>query len=192
MTNRAGRPRNPAIDSALAIHTLRQLAAQGYAGLSLSGVAHIAGVSKATLYRRYKSKRALVSAALSTIAVQAPQPKDTGNFESDLLVFARETLRMLRDLNVFPILSALIVQAEQDPRPLKLLRKYIILPRRNTIYALLIRAQKRKQISRELNCDFAVDAIIGSVFARLNAGLPMDELWLKRAVRQLVNGWAKK
>ncbi len=186
-----GRPRNPLVDRVLAIQTLRQLASKGYAALSISNIVEAAQVSKATFYRRYRNKRALVLAVLNTIVAYAPKPKDTGNFEDDLVLFADQTLRMIQKLKIFSTLSALVVHAKEDPRPLKLLQQHIILPRRQVIFQMLKLAQKRRQISAQLNLDLAVDAAMGSVFSRQITGLPMGKRWLKQTISQLVRGWQK-
>lgn len=189
MSKSPGRPRNPAVDSAIAYQALRLLAQRGFRALTIDGVAAAAGITKATLYRRYRNKSTLVTAALSTMARNAPQPRNTGSVRRDLTAFARDTIRMMTDLNVFPLLAALIVRAAEDPKPLALLRRFIILPRRHAIIAILIQAQHRSELSRTLDPGLAADSIIGSVFTRYNAGLPLDERWQNRAIAQLLRTW---
>src|SRR5207302_72649 len=60
-----GRPRSPEADRAIRDATVELLTRDGYANLTMSGVAAAAGVSTATLYRRWRSKlELLVRAAL--------------------------------------------------------------------------------------------------------------------------------
>jgi AcrR family transcriptional regulator len=184
-----GRPRNKGIDRALAIQTLRLLAKQGYVALSLGDVAASAGIGKTTLYRRYPNKKSLALAALSTIVAQAPRPVDTGSLERDLLTLARDTWRMFSKLNILPLLSALIVQGEHDPRPLNLVRRHVIIPRRRLIRSLLEREQRRGNISRKINLDIAVDDVIGTFFWRQIASLPMSDQWLRAAIKQHAASW---
>lgn len=77
------RPRDPDIDRRIARATLELLARDGYAALSLSAVAHMAGVGKPALYRRHSSKAALVFAATFDTAIEPAIP-DTGSFEGDI------------------------------------------------------------------------------------------------------------
>ena len=63
-TAAAGRPRDPACDAAILQATLDVFAEEGYAGVSIDGVAARAGVGKATIYRRYSSKAELVVEAV--------------------------------------------------------------------------------------------------------------------------------
>ena len=55
-----GRPRDARADSAILDATLRLVGSVGLGGLSMDAVAATAGVSKATIYRRWASKEALV------------------------------------------------------------------------------------------------------------------------------------
>lgn len=189
MPERRGRPRDPAVDAVLALHTLRLLAARGYDALAVSDIAAAAGISKMTLYRRYRNKRALVIAALSSIAKNAPQAAYSGSLARDLFTLGDETLVMMRNMGVFPMLSALIVRAERDPQPLKLLRKHIILPRRRVVRSLLAQAQQHGELAARLDLDVATDALIGSIFFRHNAGLTLDRRWLRSAIDHLVAAW---
>jgi len=72
-----GRPRSAEADAAIQEATVDLLATEGYAGLTMSGVAQQAGVSTATLYRRWHSKLDLVVEVLATRAEESPVP-DTG------------------------------------------------------------------------------------------------------------------
>ena len=62
---RRGRPRSPEADDAIRAATVDLLTTEGYANLTMSGVAAEAGVSTATLYRRWRNKAELVTDAIS-------------------------------------------------------------------------------------------------------------------------------
>ena len=86
---RGGRPRDPSRDGAIRSAILRVLAESGYAGLTMDAVAAAAGVGKATIYRRWRTKSDLVAdavAELSSMSIDAP---DTGSLEGDLRVLLR-------------------------------------------------------------------------------------------------------
>jgi AcrR family transcriptional regulator len=83
---RGGRPRDPSRDGAIRGAILQVLAESGYAGLTMDAVAAAAGVGKATIYRRWRTKSDLVAdavAELSSMSIDAP---DTGSLEGDLRV----------------------------------------------------------------------------------------------------------
>ena len=60
-----GRPRDERVTRAITEAALRQLLDEGYARLSMESVASEAGVSRATIYRRFKDKADLVTAAIA-------------------------------------------------------------------------------------------------------------------------------
>ena len=58
--NRQGRPRDPHVDAAARRAALDLLVEEGFARMSMEGVAARAGVGKAAIYRRWDNKTALV------------------------------------------------------------------------------------------------------------------------------------
>jgi len=72
-----GRPRDAALDAAILDATSRLLVEVGYDLLSIEAVAARAGVGKTTVYRRHRTKAALVAAAVDRRGPWAP-PGTTG------------------------------------------------------------------------------------------------------------------
>ncbi len=58
--SRGGRPRDPSRDGVIRAAILRLLADVGYGALTMDAVAAEAGVGKATIYRRWRTKQDLV------------------------------------------------------------------------------------------------------------------------------------
>jgi AcrR family transcriptional regulator len=67
-----GRPRDERVTQAITEAALRQLLDEGYARLSMESVASEAGVARATVYRRFKDKADLVTAAIAGYAGLGP------------------------------------------------------------------------------------------------------------------------
>ena len=109
---RPGRPRDPSRDDALLEATLDVLAEAGYGGFTVAAVAARAGASKATIYRRWDSKEALVLDAVRSMSemVDPARLPDTGALRSDLLaLFQPEASdRTERTLAVMAGLAAMI------------------------------------------------------------------------------------
>jgi AcrR family transcriptional regulator len=83
-TSRGGRPRDPSRDGVIRAAILSLLADVGYGALTMDAVAAEAGVGKATIYRRWRTKEDLVVDTISEInRAQMPVP-DTGSLEGDL------------------------------------------------------------------------------------------------------------
>jgi AcrR family transcriptional regulator len=83
---RGGRPRDPSRDGAIRAAILQVLAESGYAGLTMDAVASAAGVGKATIYRRWRTKSDLVADAVAELSATSIDAPDTGSLEGDLRV----------------------------------------------------------------------------------------------------------
>ena len=86
---RGGRPRDPSRDGAIRGAILQVLAESGYAGLTMDAVAAAAGVGKATIYRRWRTKSDLVTDAVAGLSSMSIDTPDTGSLEGDLRVLLR-------------------------------------------------------------------------------------------------------
>ncbi|MGC1212549.1 MAG: TetR/AcrR family transcriptional regulator, partial [Micromonospora sp.] len=85
----APRPRGPRGAEAIHAAVLDLLADEGYARLTIEGVARRSGINKTTLYRWWPSKPALVAATFRhAIARDLPVP-DTGSLRGDLVALVR-------------------------------------------------------------------------------------------------------
>src|ERR687883_1813354 len=81
---RGGRPRDPSRDSVIRAAILRLLAEVGYGNLTMDAVASEAGVGKATIYRRWRTKQDLVVDTISDLTRAEATAPDTGSLEGDL------------------------------------------------------------------------------------------------------------
>jgi AcrR family transcriptional regulator len=111
---RGGRPRDPSRDGAIRAAILEVLARSGYSGLTMDAVAAAAGVGKATIYRRWRTKSDLVADAVAQLSHTPVTVPDTGSLEGDL----RELLRWLVDTVNGPIggaIRALLSALSHEP-----------------------------------------------------------------------------
>jgi AcrR family transcriptional regulator len=92
--NRGGRPRDPSRDGVIRKAILRLLADVGYGALTMDAVASQAGVGKATIYRRWRTKEDLVVDTIAGLEQKVIDSPDTGTLEGDLraLVHALVTI----------------------------------------------------------------------------------------------------
>jgi AcrR family transcriptional regulator len=82
--SRGGRPRDPSRDGVIRAAILRLLADVGYGALTMDAVAAQAGVGKATIYRRWRTKEDLVVDTIAELHQMGTTPSDTGSLEGDL------------------------------------------------------------------------------------------------------------
>jgi AcrR family transcriptional regulator len=94
--HRVGRPRSDDRDRAILDAALVLLVEQGFAGLSMEGIAARAGVGKATIYRRWKSKAEVVVEALRTHVCPFGELPDSGDVRKDLAAMYRGMLETLQ------------------------------------------------------------------------------------------------
>ena len=117
---RSGRPRSQAADDAILSSTLDVLREHGYGGLTMAAVIERAGVSSATLYRRWTTKQDLVLAALETMRPE-PVSTDTGSLDGDIRGFLRHTCGAI-ERGWADVSDAIGLEANSNPELLTALR----------------------------------------------------------------------
>ena len=93
--SRGGRPRDPSRDGVIRAAILRLLAEVGYGALTMDAVASEAGVGKATIYRRWRTKQDLVVDTISDLNRAEADVPDTGSLEGDLRATLHRMVAMI-------------------------------------------------------------------------------------------------
>ena len=177
---RRGRPRDERVSSAITAAALRQLEQHGYANVSMESVASEAGVARATVYRRYRDKADLITAAIAGNSTLHLSREVSDDPRSDLITYLREFDQRFAE-GCLEVVGTLIGMRE-DPWALDLHRQRVVAPRMEYKKALLVRAQELGQLNRDADLDLALQMLTGSVFARRVAGQTSEEGWAERAV----------
>ncbi|MFV8817888.1 TetR/AcrR family transcriptional regulator [Haliea sp. E17] len=94
---RPGRQRDPAVDDAILAAALEVLVEQGYGEFTMHSVISRAGVSSATLYRRWATSDDLVLAVLRSIQPE-PLDIDSGSLDGDIAEFVDYLVGALQSL----------------------------------------------------------------------------------------------
>ena len=168
-TRKPGRPRSAEADHAILRTTLELLATEGLRGLSVERVAEGAGVGKATIYRRWPTKRELAEAALNAFFAQLEPPAvpDTGNVRDDLRELARLRLRLLPITGAHLLLPRLAMESVDDPHLYRLIRKIFIEPERAIFVEIFRRGVERGELREDLDLALAADIFRGPLVFRL-------------------------
>src|SRR5947209_12434715 len=161
-----GRPRSAEADAAITEATVDLLATAGYANLTMSGVAARAGVSTATLYRRWSSKLELVVDVLSARAEESPVP-DTGSLEGDCRAIVHALVDKARTTQSTPLIAGLVGEIGRNAELAEALRVSLIGPRRTAFNEVFARATKRGELRRGVDVDLAADLLFGPLYHRL-------------------------
>ena len=93
--SRGGRPRDPSRDGVIRAAILRLLADVGYGALTMDAVAAEAGVGKATIYRRWRTKEELVVDTVADLTAEQATSPDTGALETDLRQLLRSMVGLI-------------------------------------------------------------------------------------------------
>jgi AcrR family transcriptional regulator len=164
-TRRPGRPRSPEAHAAILRAALELAVEGGLRGLSMEAIAARAGVGKATIYRRWKSKEALFAEAIGSIAL-APEVPDTGTVRGDFQAASDEAVGRMAP-EAFRVLPRLMADAADDPELLDVLRQALVRPRRAAIATILRRGIERGELRADIDVDLVSDMLIGPMIARV-------------------------
>lgn len=179
-----GRPRSAEADRAILAAVLRLLADEGYAGLTMEGVAAAAGVGKTTVYRRYSGKEDMVTAAIAELTADEDLP-DSGDSRADVLVLLRRFVAARERKQSMQLLGTLFLERDRNPELLRLFRQRVIEPRRGRMLAVLNRGRDRGELRDDLDAALVAEMMIGAYFARMLNGLPFPRDWAEAVVDQI-------
>jgi AcrR family transcriptional regulator len=181
-----GRPRDQRASSAITDAALRQLAEVGYAKVSMESVAGEAGVARATIYRRYRDKADLITAAIAANSATHLDSGTSDNPRAGLIDYLNEFDNRFA-ASCLEVVGTLI-GARQDPGALALHRERVVGPRMGYARSLLERARALGQLRDDADLDLALQMLAGSVFARRVAGTSSVAGWAERAVDTIWKG----
>ena len=125
--------------------TLRLLSREGYDGTSIEAVAAEAGVTRATVYRRYPAKADMVTAAVCAMS-EAKAPGECPDPRTALIQLLRGFHECVGPNDGVGIASSLYLQRHEHPEMLESFRERVIHPTRRQMEAVLKLARDQGQI----------------------------------------------
>jgi AcrR family transcriptional regulator len=188
-----GRPRDAGHDRAILVATLKILYDKGYAGLTIESVAASAGVSRPTVYRRWKSKAALVVAALVDSARLAIPEADTGSLRSDLIEVQRHQVALINSPASRRVTAGLVADLAADPELSQIYVSQYLVPRRAAVAQVLQRGVDRGELDAAADLDFVYDLLLGPLFMRAVVwGQPLSPEAAEHTVEVVLAAFAPK
>jgi len=184
---RPGRRRDPLCDEAIFAATLALFAEEGYAGISIEGVAARAGVAKATIYRRYPNKAQLVVAAVHTCAGMTDYLPDTGDARADLTSMLANLVDLLRG-DLGPVLVAFAGERVRYPKLDEEFKRSVIGSKRAHIRHLITSAIESGALPADADIEVIAEAGPALVWHHALNGLPLTDDLSGRIVDMVMPG----
>lgn len=163
-----GRPRDSVARTRILEAALELVEDVGFSNTTTDAIADRAGASKATIYRWWPNKAAVLMEALREAVAQEQPFPDTGDLREDIRLQLRNFIKLLtgRHGRVF---KAFLAAAQNDPEVAQTFRDVWMKPRREDAKAALARHRGR-ELRENADLDFLMDVIYGPIYFRLLAG----------------------
>jgi AcrR family transcriptional regulator len=189
-TSARGRPREARTDRAILGAALELIAEPGIHQFRMDDVADRAGVGKGAIYRRYRSKDELVTAAIAALVSEITVP-DTGSTQADLLTLMREAVEVYTGPLAPRLMPNLVGAMSARPELARTVRDIFLVRRRAALREVLERGIERGDLRPDLDLEFALDVLGGPLFYRLLiTGGPIDEQLAQHVTELILRGFA--
>jgi AcrR family transcriptional regulator len=160
-----GRPRSEQARQAILRTTLKILGKNGFSDFKIEEVAAHASVGKATVYRWWPNKGALIADAFASSTTRKLRFPDTGSVYADMSQQMRQLIKVFRSRRG-RIVSAILAAGQSDKDLIEAFRERFLWPRRREAYATLRRGIERGELRRDLDPDLLLDSLYGPIYMR--------------------------
>lgn len=191
MTSKArlGRPVDAAIERAVVDTVLNELRRSGYRSITMEGIARKVGRARASLYRRWPSKRHLVAYVIVSELGADPSP-NTGSLRRDLMGTV-ETLIIGFQGALGPALAGLVGEMADDAVLARTIRKEVLAKRRRSIRAAFNRGIKRGELPPGVNIELLMDMLTAPFYFRALFGhMKLSPTMIETVVDTVLRGTA--
>jgi AcrR family transcriptional regulator len=178
-----GRPRDPHVDEAILSAALALLIEDGFPRLTIEGVAARAGVGKATIYRRWESKTALVVDAINERVACGIAFPDSGDFRADVEAVLTQVLLRIQGLEG-KVWKAVLSELVRNEELAEMFRREFVVVRRADMMSRVKAAMDNGQLPPG---DVELLADVGSAMIHhrlLLSGEPLTDDLPKRILNQ--------
>jgi AcrR family transcriptional regulator len=177
---RPGARPDPEADRLILEAAQQLLVDEGYARMSMDGIARRAGVARTTVYRRYADKAELVTAAIEHSRTQTELP-DLEDAQAEL----EAHLEFVRRMFDASLAGTMLVEERHNPELVRRFRERIVRPRFGYVRDVLIRGMQRGEVRKDLDVDATLELFFGAYLAHcMKTGRPGRD-WPKRVVAAL-------
>ena len=157
-----GRPRDGRADRAIVASTLEVLAEVGPSALSVEEVASRAGVSKATIYRRFPTKDDLVVAALASLNESLTSAPPEGSTRDVLVLLVTAWWEQHAESQSGQLFPRVLAHAKSNPRMFCSFYDQVIEPRRDVYRAVIGAGIESGELRADTDVNLLTTLIIAS------------------------------
>lgn len=193
---RPGRRLDERLSRAIVDATLDLLREDGYDGLTIEAIARRAGVSRPTIYKRWRSLSDLVLDAARLTPDLGPafpegiiEVPDTGSLRGDLLQIALDGAELHRSLRERGLLDGFLAGIVADPALGPIYKDGFLDPDYERLQVIFSRARERGELHRDLDPAIALEMLVAFGFYRSAFTRdPLDHAVLEHVIDVLVAG----
>ncbi len=160
---RPGRPRDSETHEAILQATRSLLLDGGYHRLTVEAVARAASTTRSTIYRWWPTIGTLVLEAAAD-SIDIGEVPDTGDSRQDIEAAIRQLIDTFSDPLAKIVIMAAVANLDGDLDMATRFRETSVYPWRSTAAAALARAQGRGDVADDVDPNFLLNVIVGTVF----------------------------
>jgi AcrR family transcriptional regulator len=166
MDKKIGRPRSEKTKQAILTASYDLLLSNGFHSITIEGIAERAGVSKATIYKWWPNKAAVVLDGFFAATESMLEVPDTGSAKEDFLIQAGNLAAFLTS-SKGKVITELIAEGQSDENVAKEYRNRYFNPRRLISQHILERGMEQGELKKDLDIELSIDLIFAPLFYRL-------------------------
>ena len=165
-----------------------ELAANGFDGATVAGVAKRSGVHETTVYRRWVTRENLLVAALLDRSADAIPTPDTGSTRGDLLAIVRGVIAYMRSPTGTAVLRAAMLPVDDAYADA---RQAFWAQRLDALSPVVARGVERGDLRADTDAQLLLETLVAPIHGRLLlTGEPVDDDFGERLVDQVLTGVA--
>lgn len=188
MEKKLGRPRSEKTKMAILSAAYELLLENGFGTVTIEKIAERAGVSKATIYKWWPNKAAVVMDAFFDAAVVKLPIPDTGSTINDMIIQVNNLAKFLISREG-KVINEIIAEGQFDQKLAETYRMVYFKPRRLDSRYILERGISRGELKEDLDIELVMDLIFGPLFYRLLiTGDMVDEAFIKNIINYAFEG----
>ena len=185
---RRGRPRSDQAHHAILAAALEEVFAVGFRALGVDVIAAKAGVGKATIYRRWPNKAAVVmDAFLAEVGPGTGFPRAPRALDRIRMQMRAQSKAFRSKYGV--LIKSLLGEAQFDAELAEAFRERWIMPRRRLAREVLEEAVQQGDLSDTIDIEAAIDMLYAPIYYRLQIETgPISEAYVDGIFEQVMAG----